>query len=219
RANGTGLIERDIAEEYRAMSMGGNDDGFRRAYLNQWARPQSATAIDPTSWANLHGSTPPKATPTFALDVAPDHSTATIAAAWSTPDGSWLQLADHRPGVEWVADRAAELLRTWGGRLLVEQTGTAAFLLPHLVAEGVSRRFFADACSTLDAAVVGRSVRHGGQDELKAAVAVARWSSSGEAGQRVLSRKDPRISPLIAAALALHGLSSVPTSGGWMVGV
>lgn len=40
------------------------------------------------------------------------------------------------------------------------------------------------------------------------AVAVARWAPSGEAGQRLLARKDPKVSPLVAAALALHGVGS-----------
>jgi hypothetical protein len=76
--------------------------------------------------------------------------------------------------------------------------------------ESVSRRFYVDACSALDAAVSARAVRHGNQPELNAAVAVARWSSSGDAGQRVLSRKDPKVSGLVAAALALHGLTRQP---------
>lgn len=120
-------------------------------------------------------------------------------------------------GVEGVAGRCAELLARWSGRLLVEQTGTAAFLLPHLEAEPVSRRFYVDSCATLDAAVAARSMRHGNQIELDNAVAAARWSTSGEAGQRVLSRRDPRVSPLVAAALALHGLASTPPRGGWIV--
>jgi hypothetical protein len=34
----------------------------------------------------------------------------------------------------------------------------------------------------------------------------------------VLSRKDPRVSPVVAASLALHGLSAAPqTSGGWVM--
>ncbi|HSP37108.1 MAG TPA: hypothetical protein VLR26_05095, partial [Frankiaceae bacterium] len=52
-------------------------------------------------------------------------------------------------------------------------------------------------------------LRHDDQPDLNAAVAAARWSPSGEAGQRLLSRKDPRVSGLVAAALALHGLSAV----------
>lgn len=80
----------------------------------------------------------------------------------------------------------------------------------------MARRFYADACSGLDAAIAARAVRHGNQDELNAAVAVARWTSSGETGQRVLGRKDPRLSPLVAATLALHGLTLPPRfTGGW----
>lgn len=220
RKNGSGLTEADIAEEYRAMTRTGNEDGFRRAYLNQWVSRRDVSAIDAVAWSSLAGPPPERGHDVlFALDVAPDHSTATITSAWTQPDGTrWLQLADHRAGVEWVVSRWDALREMWGGRLLVEQTGTAGFLLPRLTGtEPVSRRFFADACSTLDADVSARSLRHGNQPELNAAVGVARWSSSGDAGQRVLLRKDPRVSPLVAAALVVHGLSLVPSSGGWMV--
>lgn len=46
----------------------------------------------------------------------------------------------------------------------------------------------------------------------------ARWSTSSDTGQRVLSRKDPRVSGLVAAALALHGVASAPVHrGGWVM--
>ncbi len=39
----------------------------------------------------------------FALDVAPDQSTATIAVAWKRPDGAvQVDIAGHGEGVEWV---------------------------------------------------------------------------------------------------------------------
>jgi hypothetical protein len=165
---------------------------FAREHLCVWDPEPGAPggAIDPGLWKTLLAPAPPWGEAiTFSLDVAPDHSTASIAAAWVTAEGTtWVQLADHRAGVEWVPDRCAELLARYGGRLLVEQTGTAAFLLPRLEAETVSRRFFADGCSTLDAAVQARTLRHGNQPELNAAVSVARWSSAGAAGQRVQSR-------------------------------
>jgi len=133
-------------------------------------------------------------------------------------------LTDQRPGVDWLVARAADVASRWGGRVVVEASGTAGFLLPPLEAAGVpvdlvSRRFYADACSALDAAVAARKVRHGNGPALNAAVAAARWSSSGEAGQRVLSRKDPRVSGLVAAALALHGLTLAKpqTAGGWVM--
>ena len=154
---------------------------------------------------------------TSASDTRPIAScrlAATIAAAWVTPDGAWLQLAATALGVDWIVARAGELLETWSGsRLLVENTGTAAFLLPRLVADTVPRRFYADACSTLESAVTARTLRHGNQPELNDAVnARPAWPSLGETGQRVMSRKDPRVSPLVAAALALHGLSTADQS-------
>ncbi len=202
------------------------EDVFRTEVLCQWVTTVDA-AISPAVWDALADPEAGRGRElVFALDVAPDHSSASVAVTWRRPDSAaHVVLADHRQGVEWVVPRCAELLRNWGGRLIVEQTGTAAFLLPQLEQAGgkvetVTRRFYADACSTLDAAVSARSLRHGNQPELNAAVAVARWSSSGDAGQRVLSRKDPRVSRLVATALALHGLTLPPrNTGAWFVGV
>jgi phage terminase large subunit-like protein len=197
---------------------------FRVEVLCQWVTAVEA-AINPAVWNALADADAPRGTDLmFALDVAPDHSTASLAVAWQRPDGAaQVMLTDHQAGVEWVVPRVAQVLSTWGGRVLVEQTGTAGFLLPNLEAAGapvelVSRRFYADACSALDAAVTARKVRHGNGPALNAAVGAARWSTSGEAGQRVLSRKDPRVSGLVAAALALHGLTlPKPSTGGWAV--
>jgi hypothetical protein len=44
---------------------------------------------------------------------------------------------------------------------------------------------------------------------LSDALAASRWTSSGDAGQRLLNRKDPRVSPLVAATLVLHGLAQI----------
>jgi len=51
-------------------------------------------------------------------------------------------------------------------------------------------------------------MRHGADPPVTAAVDVARWSAQADTGQRVLSRRDPRVSPLVAVALALHGVAS-----------
>lgn len=161
----------------------------------------------------------------FALDVAPDQSTASLAVAWRRPDGAvQTMLAEHRAGVEWVVDRAAELCRKWRGRIVVEGSGTAAFLIPALERARVGvdvqpRRFYVDACGALDAAVSARQLRHGNQGELNDAVGVAHWSTSGDAGGRVLSRRDPRVSPLVAAALAVHALSSAKRRPGRFVSI
>lgn len=199
---------------------------FRVEVLCQWVTAVDS-AIPAGLWDALADADAPRGTDVvFALDVAPDQSTASLAVAWERPDGAaQVMLTDQKPGVGWLVPRAAEVAARWAGRVVVEQTGTAAFLVPALQAAGVplelvSRRFYADACSALDAAVTARKLRHGDGPALNAAVAAARWSTSGEAGQRVLSRKDPRVSGLVAAALALHGLAlPQPTQGGWVFAV
>ncbi len=106
---------------------------FRTEVLCQWVE-----AVDPAInlrvWDALADAHAPRGTdPVFALDVAPDHSTASLAVAWTRRDGAaQVMLAEHAPGVEWVVDRVASVLSAWGGRLIVEQTGTAGFLLPAL---------------------------------------------------------------------------------------
>ncbi len=199
---------------------------FRTEVLNQWVA-EVDTAWQAGVWQALAD---PRAARgrgvVFALDLAPQHETATIAAAWQRPDGaSHVVVAEHAEGVEWVIERAVGIVTTWGGRLVVESSGTAAWLLPSLERAGVTveqvpRRFYADACGSLDAAITARRVRHGGEPVLQDAVRVARWSTTSNAGTRVLSRKDPRVSPLVAAALALHGLTLKPArTGAWMVGL
>ncbi|WP_091944641.1 terminase large subunit [Trujillonella endophytica] len=202
------------------------EDVFRTEVLNQWVTAVGS-AIDATIWTSLADPDAVRGDrPVFVLDVAVDHSTASVGVAWRRPDGAaHVMLADQRAGVDWAVDRCAELLRAWNGRLLIEQTGTAAFLLPALQSAGVtvetvSRRFYVEACAALDAAVSARTLRHGNQPELNDAVAVARWSTSGDAGQRVLSRKDPRVSALVAVTIAAHGLTTTPRiTGGWLVGL
>jgi len=199
---------------------------FRVEVLCQWVTSVE-TAIPIAVWDALADPDAPRGTDVvWSLDVAPDHSSSSLAVAWQRPDGAaQVQLVDQHAGVDWIVQRAAEVTTRWGGRVVVEQSGTAGWMVPSLEAaavplEQVSRRFYVESCAALDAAVAARKVRHGDEDELNAAVAAARWSTSGEAGQRVLSRRDPRVSPLVAAALALHALTlPPPVTGGWMVGV
>jgi hypothetical protein len=140
--------------------------------------------------------------------------------SWRRPDGAaHVDPADHRQGVDWIVERAADLTKMGGGRLVLEATGTAAFLIPQLEQGGVPvdsvpRRFYAEACAALDAAVTARQLRHDDKLALNGAVDVARWSTSSTSGERVLSRKDPRVSPLVAAALALHSLTTAPKRAG-----
>jgi len=206
------LGHRVSVEAIRAARLTDPLDVFRTEVLCQWVTALD-TALHPGLWASLADRDAPRGKDiVFSLDVAPDHSTATIAAAWRRPDAHvQVVVLDHRDGVEWVTRRARELLAAHGGRLIVEQSGTGAFLLPELrslTVDPVPRRYFADASGALDAAVTARTLRHGDDPPVTAAIDVARWSAQAETGQRVLSRRDPRVSPLVAVALALHGVAS-----------
>lgn len=91
------------------------EDVFRTEVLCQWVTSLN-TAISADVWASLANLTAERArSVTFALDVATDQSSATVAVAWRGADGlAQLSIADHRPGVDWVITRAVELARTWG---------------------------------------------------------------------------------------------------------
>jgi len=193
------------------------EDVFRTEVLCQSVL-NTRSAFPAGWWESLTdpGARQPEATEVvaFALDVPADQATATVAVAWHRPDGSvGVDLAEHRPGTDWVVGRLAELCRRWRARVVIETGGSAGFLIApaeqaRVPVTGVSRQFYVDACAALDAAVTSRQLRHGGQAELAEAVSLARWSTSGEAGTRVLSRRNPRVSPLVAAALAVHGLAT-----------
>ena len=64
-----------VRAERAAMS----DEQFARERLGCGPTTAKATALDPDLWPTLIAPAPPSGVPTFALYVAPDHSTATIA--------------------------------------------------------------------------------------------------------------------------------------------
>jgi hypothetical protein len=123
-------------------------------------------------------------------------------------------LADYRPDAVWVADRVSDLRRQWGGRVLVDTASRG------LVdgADEPSEAEQARAHNALSDAVLAGSVHHGNEPALNTSVRAARWKPAGDS--RRLDRKGSTdISPLAAAALAVHGLTTTSSSGGWMVGV
>lgn len=147
----------------------------------------------------------------FAVATAPDHSWSAVAVAWNRPDGrSQVMLADYRQGTAWVPDRLAGLREQWGGTVCVDTASrgrVAGALEP-------SQQEQAQAHNALADAVEAGSLRHGNEPALNVAVRTARWRPWGDS--RVLDRKGSAdVSPLIAAALALHGLVSQPPVEAW----
>lgn len=200
-------------EQYRRL----DTQSFCREHMGVWDPPSFAgsVVIPPGAWtACLDGESRPAGPLCFALDVAPDRSSSTIVmAAESDRGGVHVEITgnddvfDHRRGTGWVAARAAELQRRWGGKVAVAKGSPAWSLLEELEAAkvdvlAISTEEHAQACGDLYDAVVESRLRHIGQGELDAAVAGADRRFYGDAWLWSRRTSSVDISPLVAVTLA-----------------
>jgi phage terminase large subunit-like protein len=207
-ALGHTITEEVVAAEAEGMA----PDEFRRAYLNQWVDRGADGAFDLATWASLADAQAERGrSPVFAVASAPDGSWSAIAVSWLRPDGAaQVMIADYREGTAWVAERIAEL-RQWSGQVLVD-TAARSLVADAQRPSDQEQRLAQNALAT---AVEGGTVRHGNQAELNFAVRNAGWVPAGDS--RRLDRKgNTDISPLIAAALAVHGATNRKSTGGWV---
>lgn len=199
-----------IAKERRSMG----DRAFRVERLSVedhwWSEEDETTgAFDPDAFALLADpSAQPGPSPVFAVAVSPDRDWCALTMAWRRPDGAaQVILTDYRPATAWVAERVADLRSRHGGTVVVDTAARG------LIVGAVEppQHAQAQAHNTLADAVTAGSVRHGGEAAMLHAVRAARWEPSGDT--RKLGRKGGSdVSPLIAAALAVHALTSAPAS-------
>lgn len=210
------LIDLDTIRADRAAM----DEGeFARAYLNRWS-PGGTPVFSLADWvACADPGSSASSAPAFGVDVSPDRSHASIAAAATRPDGRiHLELVERRTGTDWIVGRVAELLERWSPpALTLDPSGPAGSLVtdltrlprvPPLVL--VTARQYAAACGALFDDVATRRIVHRSQPALDDAVVAARRRSSGDAWSwaRPTGGVDP--SPLIAATLARWGWSTAP---------
>jgi hypothetical protein len=200
-------IDVDFLRERRTSST------FERAYLNRWARPSSMATtgvVDPGAWSAAVDTLADLAGPVVVgFDVAPDRSSAAVAAAAQGPDGRVLvTIVDHRPQVGWLAGRVADVpaaVSVIGDSLGGAATG-AALAARGVPVDLVSASDLARACSVfVDAVHDGRLIHHA-QAPLDDALAGAarRWFGDAWAWSRL--RSDVDITPLVAATLAVYGV-------------
>jgi hypothetical protein len=214
-ALGTLIDLETVASDYAAM-----DEGeFARAYLNRWSAG-GAPVFSIAEWVGcLDHESSALGSPAFGLDVSPDRSHASIAAAGGRSDGRiHLELVERRAGTDWIAERLGELVgrhhpialaldpASPAGSLVTELTQLP--VVPPLVL--VNARQYAQACGALFDDVGTRRIAHRGQPALDDAVIAARRRNIGDAWAwaRPSSGVDP--SPLIAATLARWGWANGP---------
>ena len=188
---------------------------FAREHLCVWeSEPgESGGAFASDGWASLADPSAERGTGVvFGVSTAPDRSWSAVTVAWKRPDDLMqVMLADYQPTTTWVRARVSELRSRWGGRVLTDPESRDLVDDAEVVA--LSR-----AEATLDDAITGRQLRHGNEPALNTAMRGAKWHQT-PTGRRLERKGGIDISPAIAGALALHGLTTAPAAGGWMVGV
>jgi phage terminase large subunit-like protein len=207
-ALGRTVAQETIQADHDAM----DPSEFMRGYLNRRAS-HGRPVIDAASWAACREPhSQPRGLVSFSLDATPDRSFASIAVAgWRDDHKRHAEVVEHRPGMDWVVDRLAELEHRWQPLpVVVDPASPAGSLLIDLAARGiptmtVNAREYAAACGMFYDAVVAAEVRHLDQPVLNTAVAAARKRVLGDAW--AWARKTGGdISPLVATTLAHYGL-------------
>jgi hypothetical protein len=210
-----------ISEETLRADLAAMDEPeFGRAYLNRWAAG-GAPVLTAGEWA---ACADPRSSitgaPAFGIDVAPDRSSAAIAAAGGAKGlRVHVELVERRAGTDWVAGRVAELAERWRPRAVALDPGGPAGSLvtdlsrlpsvPTLVA--LTGRQYAAACGALFDDVRSGRLVHRGQPALDDAAIAARRRTIGDAWAwaRPAVGVDP--APLIAATIARWAWNVAPS--------
>jgi len=194
------------------------EDSFLREAMGIWDADSSHRVIPEQEWERA-GDAASMAVDrlTFAVDVAPDRSVASVGFAGQRADGAWhVEHVESRVGTDWIGpyitERAAKnklhavvvdemtgLVEMRRGRKYLVGTDVAVTLA---AAEG---RDMAIACAKFYDGVMDGTLRHTRQVQLDLALSLARKRPLG-AGW-AWNRKDAAsdITPVVSATLALWG--------------
>lgn len=156
----------------------------------------------------------------FSIDTTPERSHTAICVAGKAGGGraTHTEVVDHRPGTDWVIDRADELDARWSPHCwVIDEGGPAGSLAPALRRRLQDRgreervvapkvRQIAQACGQFYDAVMDQTLVHLDQAPLAAALAGARKRELGEAWAWTRRGASVDISPLMGVTLAAWGL-------------
>jgi hypothetical protein len=218
--------EQDIADDYPKMG----EPAWRRAYASQPERSSAQPSpISMEDWVGLvdHSS---QATGrlVYGLAVSVDRQRASIGVTSASSNGGLhVELITAGAGTGWVVDTLAEILRRNGGAAVAVDPGSPAGSLVGDVERMLAREFagvelikmsprdHAAACGALVDRVSPpegqpAGLRHGGQDEVDAAVAGAKKRPMADAWALDRKRPEVDVSPLESIVMALGGYLRLP---------
>jgi phage terminase large subunit-like protein len=202
-------IDAEFVETERATMP---HEAFMVERLGVWRSVSLSSKIPQHLWEAIESDTSPSPEDAcFAIDIPPARDSASVAVC----DGETFELADRRPGTEWVLPRCIELWDKYAPlAFVVDGAGPAAGLVADLEASGLrvvvtNSRDMAAACGRLFDAVTNRTVAHTGQAPLTAAVLGSATRQLGDAWAWSRTRSAVDIAPLVAATLALWGAATL----------
>jgi hypothetical protein len=186
-----------------------------RLGVGQYPAPLDGWLVIPRRWWNAtkdETEQPPRVqAPVFAIDVAPDRGSASIAVCGKRPDGrTGVQVIDHRDGTAWIVARAKELDTRWNApRWIVDRRAAAGSLITQLETvvrlETLQASDVAHACGQLFDAFRDDTLRHYAQGSLKAAIAAVDKRPLSESWAFDRRNAGIDISPLMAVTFAHWG--------------
>ncbi|MFG3154236.1 terminase [Streptomyces sp. NPDC048219] len=159
----------------------------------------------------------------FSIDTNPERTWSSISVAGASGDGVHVELVEHRPGTDWVVDRAVELDRKWNPcAWVVDEGGPAGSLVKPLKkaltyeddAERDARdelvicpkvRELGQACGGFYDRVKNGTLWHLGQAPMTAALAGARKRELGDAWAWTRKSDGTDVSPLVSGTYAAWG--------------
>jgi phage terminase large subunit-like protein len=223
-----GMGYRIAFETIRSEYLGDDPDVFKceRLSIGDWPAEEDAWAvISEEGWANCHDPlSSVQGAPTFSIDVSPNKKSACIAVAGDNGEGfihtevtGREGIADYRPGVDWVMQRAKEInKRVRNAQWVIDKGTQAGMYMDEMESAGFRilnpvLRDYAQACGDFFASVmpIGGStptIRHLDQKELRTSLAAADRRDVGE-NMWAWSRRDSAtdIAPLVAVTNAVWG--------------
>lgn len=196
-------------------------NGFRRAYLNQWAPKGAMSVAIPDEWWVECGDPSSAITgkPTFAVSTSPDGSLTSLLAVGFRSDGLLhVEVVRHGPATMVDAGEVATIARRNSGVVALHPGHAAGSMLPDLEKAGITVQKvttgdYTRGCGAFYDAVRARRLRYPApQPELTAALKVAQRRFVGEAWRW----SGDGITALVAAAQGVWCVLNRP-QGGWMV--
>ena len=150
--------------------------------------------------------------PVFALDVSPERSWSSIAAAGRRKDGlGQVEVFERREGTGWVFDFVESVWKAQKRPFRIDPGSPAGGMIAELESRGVeivevSAREHAQGCGALVDAVTNQTIRHRVDPMLRAAVAGAKDRPMADAWLWSRTSSAIDISPLVAVTLAWSGV-------------